>query len=98
MRAAKRYAWRAANAAARKNNQDALRAAGEIASTIRESATRATRRQADILCSYCAAALEKPKGQRSLLDSLFSSISRAPTRRCPECAETVKAAATRCRF
>ena len=99
MRAARRHVWQAANAAARRNDQRALEAAGELAAIIRDTVTGARRRQADILCSYCAAALENPRGgHRTLLDFLFPFRRLEPTKRCPECAETVKAAAKLCRF
>jgi uncharacterized protein UPF0547 len=101
LRAAIRHAFAAANIALQVGDEAGLKDAGMFAASIRDRTSGRARRQADVLARYCAAAVEDLRsGERSgsLLDKIRTGGREEPTKRCPDCAEKVKAAARVCRF
>jgi hypothetical protein len=96
-----RHAWDAGSRAARDEDQAGLRAAIELAEAIAERAGGKVRDEADLLrryCSTCLADYEAGIERQTPLLALFARRPGRKTRRCPECAETILAAARVCRF
>ena len=103
-RLAVRRMWTAAFAANAAADEAALAAVASLAAAISERAGGRPGREADTIGRYCRHCLElgpesRPKG---MLDMLFNRHRQGrgsePTKRCPDCAETIKAAAKVCRF
>ena len=99
-----RRSWAAAFAANTAADEAALEAVASLAAGISERAGGRLGREADTIVRYCRHCLElgpdsRPKGMLDMLLTRRGRSARAePTQRCPDCAETVKAAAKVCRF
>jgi Uncharacterised protein family UPF0547 len=98
-----RHAWNGAHVAARLNDERSLEAVIAVGSSLCERASGHEREDAEKLVSYCTHCLTDARaGVRrsgSVFDRLLGLGSRQEaTKRCPDCAETIKAAARVCRF
>ncbi len=95
--------WEAGLEASSGNDAPRLQQAIDLAALIRDRATGRLRGDAAMLIAYCSHVLEDPKPQRR---SWFGLGFRGPSiatpaqdiKVCPDCAETVQAAARVCRF
>ena len=103
-RLAVRRSWTVALAANIAADEAALEAVASLAATIREQAGGRVGREADTLVRYCRNCIDlglEPR-RKGMLDMLFNRHRQGrgsePTKRCPDCAETIKAAAKVCRF
>ena len=96
--------WTAALAANAAGDEAALAAVESLTADIRDRAGGRAAREADTVARYCHNCLELgPEARRKgMLDMLFTRRGREarpePTKRCPDCAETIKSAAKVCRF
>ena len=96
--------WTAAFAANAAADEAALAAVASLAAAISERAGGRPGREADTIGRYCRHCLELgPESPRKgVLDMLFTRRGQGarpePTKRCPDCAETIKVAAKVCRF
>jgi hypothetical protein len=100
-RAALTQAWKAASLAVNTNDERGFAVVRALASEIEEGASGRARRQAAMLGSYvdhCGKASAAGLEQGSLLARLFARSAEPRTKRCPDCAEQVKAQASACRF
>ncbi len=103
LKRALRLTWEAGLAASSVNDAPRLQQAIDLAGRIRDQATGRRRKDAAQLVAYCSHALAEPRTQRL---GWFRSAFRGPSaaappengKVCPDCAETVKAAARVCRF
>ena len=96
-----RTAWDAANDAVRRDDAETLADILELSSLLTQEATGREQRQARMLHEYVFHCLEDVRsGVRrvSIVDQLFGRRSSAATKRCPDCAERIQAAARACRF
>ncbi len=96
-------AWLGGHAAARLNDQNALRAVIEVAEAIRSRTAGRQHAEAEKLVTFCSFCLtDAESGVRrsaSPLGRLLGFDSpRTAVKTCPDCAETIKAAARVCRF
>lgn len=103
-RLAIRRTWTAAFAANIAADEAALEAVASLAATIREQAGDRIGREAGTIVRYCRNCVDlglEPR-RKGMLDMLFTRRGQGtrgePTKRCPDCAETVKFAAKVCRF
>lgn len=103
-RLAVRRSWAAAFAANIAADEAALEAVASLAATIREQAGGRLGKEADTIVRYCRNCVDlglEPR-RKGMLDMLFTRRGNGtrgePTKRCPDCAETVKSAAKVCRF
>ena len=100
-RGAVKEAWKAASIAVRTDDERGYPVVRELARDIGERASGRAQRNAVVLGSYlshCQEASTAGIRQGSLLARLFGARLAQKTKTCPECAETVKAAARICRF
>ena len=103
-RLAVRRMWTAAFAANAAADEAALAAVASLAAAISERAGGRPGREADTIGRYCRHCLKLgPESRRKgMLDMLFTRPGHGtrlePTKRCPDCAETIKVAAKVCRF
>lgn len=100
-RAALRHAWDATHLSARADDEAGLRAVIEVATAIRDRAEGRVREEAELVIRYCShSADEVHAGVRrpGPLSWIFRRESEQAVKACPDCAETVKAAAKVCRF
>jgi Uncharacterised protein family UPF0547 len=100
-RRACRNAWTATHAAVRTNNDDGLQAVLDLALIIQERAVGAARKDADVLIAYashCHDDLRSGVRHATMIDRLFGRRETQDVKTCPDCAETIKAAARVCRF
>jgi hypothetical protein len=101
LKRALRHAWDAGSAAARAEDEDGLRAVIAVAGAIAGQAEGKIRADAEMLHRYCATCLadyEAGIQRRSPMAALFGLRPKRAVKRCPECAETVLAAARVCRY
>jgi hypothetical protein len=101
LKRALRRAWDAGSSAARDEDKDDLRAAIALAEAIALRSEGRVHGDAELLGRYCATCLadyEAGIQRPSPLLALFGRRPRRAVKRCPECAETVLAAARVCRF
>jgi len=96
-----RGAWEAANAAVRADDEETLAAVVALASQLEEQEVGRERREVTLLrayASHCLQDLRSGGRQRPILDRLLRRRPGPQTKQCPDCAETILAAANVCRF
>lgn len=101
LKRAVRCAWKAGIAAARNADVPGLEAVIDLAATTRDRAGGRLQQDAQELVTYCTASLTNARaGIRppSPLAALFTRRPERATKTCPDCAESVKAAARVCRY
>lgn len=101
LKGAVRHAWAAGVAAVQANDEEHLEAVLEVAADARERSSGGLHREAERLFVYCTSSLADARAgvlRSSSLAGLFRSRTASATKTCPDCAETVKAAAKVCRF
>jgi len=94
-------AWKAANFAVLTDDERGYSVVRDLAGEIEARASGRTQRNAVVLGSYISHCQDtSAAGTRpaSLFARLFGARPAQKTKTCPECAETVKAAARVCRF
>jgi hypothetical protein len=96
VREATRHAWAAGIAASMSNDAPALRQVIELGGSIGSQASGAEADEVAQLVRYCRHAIDHPREVRTL--GFRIGEPDEATKVCPECAETVKAAAKVCRF
>jgi hypothetical protein len=101
-RRALRDAWRGGRIAARLNDEGSLEAVIEVGQAIRARASGHEQEDAATLVAYCSHCLEDARAgvrpSAPLLARLVGLGRSQPVKTCPDCAETIKAAARVCRF
>jgi hypothetical protein len=93
-----RHGWSAALAAIHERDAEQLGAVLVLARWVEEQASGRWRKRAETLGAYCSAALDGGLEVESRAPWLGRLFARERTKQCPDCAETVKAAARVCRF
>jgi Uncharacterised protein family UPF0547 len=97
-----RTAWNGARIAARLNDEPGLEAVIALAGEIRERASGRALAEAETLGKYCGHCLDDARAgvrrRSSPLGRLIGLGSSEAVKTCPDCAETIKAAARVCRF
>jgi hypothetical protein len=97
-----RDAWRACGIAARLNDEQGLEAVIELSNAIREQARGAEQADAATLVKYCSHCLDDARAGVRRTGGAFGRRlgfgSSDAVKRCPDCAETIKAAARVCRY
>ena len=97
-----RDAWSAGGIAARLNDEAALEAVIAVGEEIRNGSSGRERENADALTRYCSHSLDDVRAGVRRVASPFGRLlgvgGADRVKRCPDCAETVKAAARVCRF
>jgi hypothetical protein len=93
-----RHGWSAALAAIHERDAEQLGEVLVLARWVEEQASGRWRKRAGMLAAYCSAALAGGLEVESRAPWLGRLFAREQTKRCPDCAETVKAAARVCRF
>lgn len=94
-------AWRAVEVAVRRGDEGGLEAVRDVAGKVRDEASGRTKREAETLIAYSGHSLDAHRaGERptTLFDRLFSRNRTAAVKSCPDCAESIKAAARVCRY
>jgi hypothetical protein len=99
LRRALKHAWDAALPASWSNDARSLQEVVELAGAIGERASGRGKDEAATLLTYCMEALRNPRPRTGLLRfRADDGAARPETMTCPDCAETIKAAAKVCRF
>ncbi len=101
LRRALRHAWEAGLPATASNDARSLREVIDLGGRIQAHATGRRADEAARLVAYCSHALENPQPPRpgwARFRLGGADTGLEATKDCPDCAETVKAAATVCRF
>jgi hypothetical protein len=97
-----REAWSGGSIAARMNDEAALEAVIEVAAAIRDRATGREHEDAAMLVSYCTHCLPDARAGIRRSASPFARLlgpgGTPAVKTCPDCAETIKAAAVVYRF
>jgi hypothetical protein len=99
-----RQAWNGGQIAARLNDEASLEALIELGEAIRDGTRGRARDDAAMLVMYCSHCLADARAGIHRSASPFARLvglglrPSQPTKVCPDCAETVKAAARVCRF
>jgi hypothetical protein len=94
-----KHAWGAGISASSSSDARSLREVIELGGAIRERAEGREEAEAFSLLTYCSEALRNPRPRTALLGfRTDDAVARPETKTCPDCAETVKAAAKVCRF
>lgn len=93
-----RYGWTAALAAIHERDSEQLDAVLVLARRLEEQASGRWRKRAGVLAGYCTAALDEGLEGEQRAPWVARLLGHAPTKRCPDCAEAVQAAARVCRF
>jgi hypothetical protein len=97
-----REAWNGGWIAARMNDEAALRAVMDVGAAIRDRASGREHENAATLVTYCSHCLTDARaGVRRSASPLAWLLTRGEAdavKTCPDCAETIKAAAAVCRF
>jgi hypothetical protein len=99
IRRALKHAWDAGLPASWSNDARSLREVIELGGAIRDRASGREADEAAMLVAYCSEAVQNPRPQTALLRfRTDDAVARSATKTCPDCAETIKAAAKVCRF
>jgi uncharacterized protein UPF0547 len=97
-----REAWHGGQIAARLNDERSLEAVIELAEAIRDRSSGREQEDVAVLARYCSHCLTHARaGVRPSVSPLARLVglgSSQPVKTCPQCAETIKAAAKVCRF
>ncbi len=101
LKRALRHAWDSGSSAARAEDEEALRTTIRLAEAIAEQSEGKVHEDAEMLARYCSTCLadyEAGIQRRSPMMALFGLRPKKAMKRCPDCAETVLAAARVCRY
>ena len=102
LKRALRVAWNGGRIAARLNDESSLEAVIVVGQAIRAKASGHEQEDAATLVAYCSHCLEDARAGVRPSASPFArlvGLGRSdPVKTCPDCAETIKAAARVCRF
>ena len=94
-----KHAWEAGLPASSSNDARSLQEVIELGGAIRERASGREADEAARLVAYCSEALQNPRRRTAWLGFRTDGAVALPeTKTCPDCAETIKAAAKVCRF
>ena len=97
LKAAVRHGWQAAVTASTTNDAAALRRVIELGSAVTARTSGREAESAAKLVRFCETAIDHPR-QTLTVFGLRVGEATVATKVCPDCAETVKAAAKVCRF
>jgi uncharacterized protein UPF0547 len=99
LKRALKHAWEAGLPASSRNDAATLQEVIELGAEIRDHASGREAVEAAKLVTFCTEALEHPRLRRGVWAGFRTeSPLREDTKTCPDCAETIKAAAKVCRF
>jgi hypothetical protein len=98
LRSAVKLGWEAAVAASSGNDATALRQVIALGDSIRAQASGGERDRAAQLVRYCRESIDHPRQSLATVFGIRLGEAVVETKVCPDCAETVRAAARVCRF